>query len=182
MNQRITHLAKAYFPIRGGIENLTQLFCEGQLENGANVRVISFADSKNSKTKMNDSVNGIQVLRLKSLIQLYSQPISFRYLKEAIKAVLSSKEVHVHWPNFLAFLALFIATYLIPKAKRARIIIHWHGDAVRQRPLLFLFSPIVKRVIDQANQVVVATRYYFEISDFKEDLQKKNSFEFHSIN
>jgi len=171
------HLAKAYFPIPGGIENLTQLFCEGLERSGHTVRVISFNDPKSTSKTSIDRVNGVEVLRIRPFTRIYSQPFSRTYILEAICAMKSSKELHVHWPNFIAFFSVYIASYLIPKSKRAKVVIHWHGDAVRQRPIRFLFAPIVKRVIRVASRIVVATPYYFEISDFKDELQKKKTFE-----
>lgn len=173
MKKHITHITKSYFPIPGGIENVTQLFCEGVAREGKNVKVISFSERDAKQAISTDSVNGVEVIRIRPFMILYSQPLSLRYLIEGFRCFLYSKKVIVHWPNLLAFLSIFLATSFIPKSKQASLLIYWHGDAVRQRSIKFLFEPLVKIIIKKANQIIVPSTHYIEISDFRKTLSKK---------
>ena len=67
--------------------------------------------------------------------------------------------IHVHLPNPMANLAIFLTQ---PKAK---IILHWHSDIIKQKSLLILYSPLQSWLLKRADKIVITTPTYLEESN-----------------
>lgn len=59
--------------------------------------------------------------------------------------------IHLHFPDPMSHLASMVLPASIPR------IISWHADVIRQRTLLNLYRPFLRKALAQASAIVVAT-------------------------
>lgn len=75
--------------------------------------------------------------------------------------------IHIHHPDPMACLALFLSGYKGP------VVLHWHSDILKQRMLLKLYSPLQNWLLRRAKVIVGTTLVYVRESPFLENIQRK---------
>ncbi|MBB1464850.1 glycosyltransferase [Vibrio sp. SG41-7] len=143
---KVLHLGKYYSPFSGGIEFVNQQIAEYSVEKGVETTVLCFGH-KNENTV----INGVSVIRCKSNVKLLSQPLSLGYLIKGFMEALRHDTLHVHSPNFLAFILVLLLPW-------KRTIVHWHGEVYDKGLIGFLVSPLVYLTLVVANKIIVTTR------------------------
>ena len=98
-----------------------------------------------------EDVDGVRVIRARSLGTLLSQPLAPGF-PAAVRRE-AADIVHLHHPNPLGDLAV------LADARRP-LVISQHSDVVRQRALWPLYGPLVRRAFARARFVVVASENY----------------------
>ncbi len=156
---KVLHLSKYYKPFSGGIEQVVADLCEGG--NSKNIRsdVLAISHEKKNKTY---TINGVNVYSLKSNFKYASTDFSIGYISKLRNIIQEYDIIHVHLPNPLANLALFLAN-----SKNTKIIIHWHSDIVKQKKLKFFYKPLQTWLLKKACSIITTTPIY---GDYSEDL------------
>ena len=134
---RILHIGKFYPPYFGGIEKVNYDIVEGLNMNGVQTDVLCS--------------NHFKVIA--------STPLSCSLITTLRKIQDNYDIIHVHLPNPMANLAIFLTQ---PKAK---IILHWHSDIIKQKSLLILYSPLQSWLLKRADKIVITTPTYLEESN-----------------
>jgi glycosyltransferase involved in cell wall biosynthesis len=67
--------------------------------------------------------------------------------------------LHVHMPDPAAALALWLVR------PRARLVLHWHSDVIRQRAALRLYAPLQNWLLARADAVIATSEPYAQASD-----------------
>ena len=62
--------------------------------------------------------------------------------------------IHVHHPDPMACLALFLSGY------RGKVVLHWHSDIEKQKTLLRLYRPLQEWLLGHADLIVGTTPVY----------------------
>jgi len=62
--------------------------------------------------------------------------------------------IHVHHPDPMACLALFLSGY------RGKVVLHWHSDIEKQKTLLRLYRPLQEWLLGRADLIVGTTPVY----------------------
>ncbi|WP_407533712.1 glycosyltransferase [Elizabethkingia miricola] len=75
--------------------------------------------------------------------------------------------IHIHHPDPMASLALFLSGY------KGKVILHWHSDILKQKTLLKLYKPLQDWLIKRANVIVGTTPVYVKESPFLNKVQHK---------
>lgn len=75
--------------------------------------------------------------------------------------------IHIHHPDPMACLALFLSGYKGP------VVLHWHSDILKQKMLLKLYSPLQNWLLRRAKVIVGTTPVYVQESPFLENIQRK---------
>lgn len=153
---KVLHLGKYYPPVFGGIENVNYTLVEGLNKNGVHADVLCF---NNESVTFEERVNDYKVYRSGKLFDLFSMPISFSYIFSFRKLMNDYDIISIHCPNPVAFLCIFLFR---PKAK---VVLHWHSDIVKQKKVLFLFKWLQTFVINRASAVLGATPAHINQSD-----------------
>lgn len=153
---RILHISKYYYPYIGGVENICKYLVEGvpQYETA----VVCF--NEGNKDVVED-VNGIKVYRVGTWINIARQALSLSYfimLKRAIN-VFRPDIIHFHWAN--PFPAAVLLTMM---PKKAKLVIHWHMDIIKQKKVYPLIKPIETALLKRADLVVVTSPQYRDAS------------------
>lgn len=150
---RLVHVGKFYPPDFGGIETVTRTLAEGSAVSGYDVTVTCMGSADTTEV-----VGGVCVRRSKTSLEIFSQPISIRYLIRTIELLRFADIVHFHAPNMLGALAILLSR--IP----ATVVVHWHSDVLKKGLLGLIFRPLELAVLKRATRVVVTSRAYAESS------------------
>lgn len=149
---RVLQVGKYYAPSKGGIETVTQEIMQGL--NAAETftcDLLCFSeDTKSHKIKR----DGGTVYKTASLCKLNSMSISPLYLLQFFRLHKKYDILHLHHPNPMAFLALFLFR---PKA---RIVMQWHSDIIKQKRLLKLLKPLQDFALGYADVIVATSQNY----------------------
>jgi len=143
---RILHIGKYYPPeYRGGIETFLDTLNPRLASAGADVMC---AVAAYRGPPSDGECRGIRVQRVRSYGRLFSQPLAFGLIGLVRRT--PSDIVHLHHPNPLGDVAVLAA------GDRSLVVSH-HSDVVRQRALWPVYGPLVRRVLDRAEAIVVAS-------------------------
>lgn len=149
---RVLHLGKYYAPVKGGIETYVQ---------SLSVRMKDYFDlqvvvANLDRTTLNETVDGVQVMRCGTLCKLSSAPICTGMI-DAIRRFRPDL-LHIHLPNPGAVMAYLLSGHVCP------VVVSYHSDVVRQTVLNWGFVPILKRLLDRSAAIVTASPGYVETS------------------
>jgi glycosyltransferase involved in cell wall biosynthesis len=145
----------------GGIERHMQLLCEGLTALDVDVTYLVAGDSLHSKdSKIKTVAESYRMVEAATLGTYFSTAAS---PMQIIKALAMHRKtpfdvVHLHFPNPLAHLA----SLLLPSSIKR--VITWHSDIVRQKRLLALYLPFLRRETLRANALIAATPAHFTSS------------------
>jgi rhamnosyl/mannosyltransferase len=151
---RVVQLGKYYHPYRGGIESHLLTLSE-ELKRSVDLDVVV---SNDGLFTTRDVVRGVSVTRCGTLGTVASVAFSPTMALELSER--SYDVIHVHLPHPLG-----AASYLASKKPaRHRLIVTYHSDVVRQRHLMKLYEPVLNRLLDSAEAILVTSPNYLESS------------------
>ena len=162
---KILQVNKLYSPWVGGVEKIVQQVSEG-LSGKKEFEVEVFCCSQKGARKT-EEVNGVKVYRAASLGVFWGMPLSFDFFRLFKKLSKEADVIDLHHPFPLGDLALFLFR---PKAK---IIVHYHSDIVRQKILELLFKPLVVSTLKRAEKIVVSNPNLMRSSPYLNKFQEK---------
>jgi rhamnosyl/mannosyltransferase len=157
---------KLYFPWIGGVEKIVQQISEG-LNRKGKVEIDVLCCNKKRKTKT-ETVRGVKVIRSSSLGIFWGMPVSFSFFR-AFKRIRNNYDViDFHHPFPLGDLALF----LFPP-KKARVVLHYHSDIVRQKIFVSFLKPFILNTLKRADKILVSNPNLIKNSSFLRRFEKK---------
>jgi glycosyltransferase involved in cell wall biosynthesis len=159
---KILHVYKDYTPVLGGIENHIRVLAEGQARRGHDVTVL--AANRGWRTSI-ETVRGVRVTLVPRLGTIASTPICPSLLHWLSR--LEADITHLHFPYPPGEVA-----YLL-MGRAAGMVITYHADIVRQRHLLRLYEPLLTRVLERANRILVTSPAYVESSRYLRTVRDK---------
>lgn len=163
--KRILHIAKYYFPFKGGTEQIA-LDCVNSL-NKYKQKVICF----NHETgNVKDEVDGVEIIRCGCFIKISSQPLSLSYGKMLKSVIIFFKPdiVVFHYPN--PFIAHYLLKYLPADTK---FVLYWHLDIVKQTFLRKFFKLQNKKLLKRADKIIATSSNYIKGSPWLKQAKKK---------
>lgn len=152
---RILHLYKDYYPVVGGIENHIRTLAEGTVERGVEVTVL--VTSLTSKTEVGEK-SGVWVIKAGRLATFASTPLSFSLFTWIRR--LKSDITHLHFPYPWGEMAHLIG------GRSQRTVITYHSDIVRQKNLLKLYRPFLRRLLARADRIIATSPRYIQTSPY----------------
>ena len=75
--------------------------------------------------------------------------------------------IHIHCPNPMANLALYLSGY------RGKVVLHWHSDILKQKYALKLYKPLQTWLIRRADVIIGTSPVYLENSPFLRGMEHK---------
>lgn len=160
---RILHVYKNYYPVLGGIENHIKLVCEELAKDPRFDVTVLVTNSKPFTEK--ETVNGVQVIRAGRLFELASTPVSPTMVGWIRK--LKPDLIHLHFPYPPGEAASLLA------GKGTRIVLTYHGDVVRQKRLLRLYAPLLRKTFARTEIVIASNPNYLVTSNMLRRYQDK---------
>jgi rhamnosyl/mannosyltransferase len=151
----ILHIYKDYYPVLGGIENHVRLLAEAQAARGHAVAVL--VTGAQARTRVEER-QGVRVVYAGRLATLASTPLS---LALPLRLRRERPDIaHLHYPYPIGDLA----HALFGRARRT--VISYHSDIVRQKFLLKLYAPLLRRGLARADAILATSPRYVETSPF----------------
>ena len=149
---RVLQVGKFYAPFRGGMETYLKHLCD-RLRHAVDLEVLV---ANTAPATVYDVVDGVPVTRVGSRGRVRATSIAPGYFREIART--PADVVHLHAPNPTAELALLAAP------RRAKTVVTWHADVVRQRVLGRLYRPVSRRLLARADAICVATPNHVRMS------------------
>jgi len=159
---RIVQLYKDYFPVLGGIENHLKLLAEGLANRGIEVTVLVTNRSLKSEEHFCER---LRVIKASRLVTVASTPLSFDFFRRFRR--LDADITHLHFPYPPGEIARLL------RGGPGRLVITYHSDVVRQRHILRFYAPLLKRVLQQADRIVVTSQAYANSSRHLQPFREK---------
>ncbi len=152
----VLEVNKFYFPTLGGVETVVQQLAEG-LSKTDGLKTLVLCCQKKGKGQ-EEIINGVKVIKASSYGVFRSMPVSLSFFKLFRKYSNSVDVIDLHHPFPLSFLAYYIVR---PKA---RVLVHYHSDIIRQNLLGWILSPVTNFVLKRAEKIVVSNPNLIENS------------------
>lgn len=154
---RVLHLFKTYFPdSMGGIEQVIFQLCQGGISHGIHSEVLTLSQNPQPSEVM---VADHRVHRAKLNLQIASTGLSYSVLGRFRALAEQVDLIHYHFPWPFMDLIHFIAGIEKP------VVVSYHSDIVRQKHLMRLYAPLMRRFLDRADRLVAASPNYVETSE-----------------
>jgi rhamnosyl/mannosyltransferase len=162
----ILHIYKDYYPVLGGIENHVRVLAEAGAARGHHVSVLVTSRDRHTQ---HEELNGVQLIKTSRWINVSSAPISPAMFVEARKLARTADVVHLHFPYPLGELARLFS------GSRAKTIITYHSDIVRQKLLRTVYQPFLWRILRQADRLIATSGRYIDTSPYLSQFKGKCS-------
>lgn len=160
---RILQVNKFYPPHIGGIETVVQQVSEG-LKDRAQVSVLVCQPQGRG---IREEYGGVSVTRCSTWRTVASCPVSFSFFRAFRRMAKEADVIECHLPFPPADLACLLSR------TRKRVVIAWHSDVVKQKRLLTLYKPILRRFLRRADAIIVATQGHIDSSAFLQPYRDK---------
>lgn len=165
---RVTMLNKYYPPHLGGIEyHLRDLAASLAARPDCSVRAIVANEGRETVA---ESMDGVEVVRLGRAFAYASTPVAFG-MRRAIAAEATrpdpSNIMHLHFPYPWGEVSWLRARgrWRDPAA-RIPTVLTYHSDIVRQKAMLALYDPLLRRVLDRVDRVIASSPNMVEHSPY----------------
>ena len=137
------------------MENHIRALAEEQVKRGFDVSVLVTSLTKETGVT---EINGVRVIKAGRLTTVASTPIS-----AALPRLLSREHpdiAHLHFPYPIGELSqLFFG-----KAKK--VVLTYHSDVVRQKRILQLYKPFLRKVLGMADRIIATSDHYVRSSPY----------------
>jgi rhamnosyl/mannosyltransferase len=162
----ILHIYKDYYPVLGGIENHVRVLAEAGVARGHDVSVLVTSRDRHTRR---EELNGVQLIKTSRWINVSSAPISPAMFVEARKLARTADIIHLHFPYPLGELARLFS------GARAKTIITYHSDIVRQKLLRTVYQPFLWRILRKAERIIATSGRYIDTSPYLSQFKGKCS-------
>lgn len=155
---KVLHFGKYYPPYFGGVEKVNYDLVE-RLNQIEDCQVDELCFAHDVKYKESFVPKGYKVTRVPIWGIKFSTPLPKGIFRAFLKNRKDYDIIHVHVPNPIASLVSLLAP------KKAKIVVHWHSDIVKQKTLLKFFKPLQTAFLKRADAIIATSQNYVEASD-----------------
>lgn len=153
---RTLQVSKFFPPVMGGIEAVAWELAEGLNRSGVVTNVLCSSQRAPGITQVSPS--GYVICRAAALGRVLSTSVAPTMAWHLGRMASHADVVHVHMPDPMAAIALYLSR------PRAKVVVHWHSDVIRQRMALRLYEPLQNWVLARADAVIATSPSYLESS------------------
>ncbi|TET83991.1 MAG: glycosyltransferase [Candidatus Nealsonbacteria bacterium] len=162
---KILEVNKLYYPWIGGVEKIVQQIAEEL--NGKNDFEIEVLCCQPKGKGKEEIIHNVKVFKALSFGIFWGLPISFDFFRLFKKLSREAEIIDFHHPFPLGDLAIFLRK---PKAK---LVVHYHSDIVRQKVFNFLVKPLINRTLKKAKKIIVSNPNLIKSSPYLRKFQQK---------
>lgn len=162
---RALQLSKFYPPVMGGIESVAWELVEGLNHRGVPTDVL--CANQQPHTAREQAASGYRIWRSASWGMLLSTSMAPSMGWHLHQMAQGCSIVHLHMPDPAAALALWLAR------PRARLVVHWHSDVIRQRLAMHLYAPLQNWVLARADAIIATSEPYARASEALQPWRRK---------
>ena len=148
---KILQLGK-FYPVRGGVEKVMYDLMTGLSERGVDCDMLCALSQGGPRTI---PVNAhARLIGCRTWAKVAATMISPAMIFSLRRRCGEYDIIHVHHPDPMACLALFLSGY------RGKVVLHWHADIEKQKMLLELYRPLQEWLLGRADLIVGTTPVY----------------------
>ncbi|MES2454320.1 MAG: glycosyltransferase [Bacteroidota bacterium] len=169
---KILQTVKYYEPSKGGMESVVKNIVDGIRFMSADHAFVVYANNHlPSYKKTIEHLDRLVSIKELTPLVLKSQPLSFRYTSLR-KLIVDTDIVHHHYPFPNMELALLRNLDVL---KHKKLVITWHANIKNSRWSWIgkYYDPIIKKMMDMAEVVVVTSPQLFEASQLLQNYERK---------
>ena len=159
---KILHVYKDYYPVLGGIENHIKTLAEAQVAAGHQVSVLVCDPGIRTHRS---TYNGVELIKAGRLFTAASMPISLS--QPWLLARHHPDIIHVQSPYPLGEMSAWLF------GGRTPFVLSYQSDIVRQKNLLKVYGPFLKRVLRRADRILANSPRYIETSPWLQPVKDK---------
>lgn len=164
MSLKVLQLGK-FYPVRGGVEKVAYDLMVGLSERGVACDMLCAVSQGKSRTiPVNEYAC---VIGCHTWLKAASTMISPTMISTLREIHHKYDIVHVHHPDPMACLALFLSGY------KGKVILQWHSDIQRQKQLFKLYYPLQQWLLRRADRIIGTTPVYLSESPHLQGFQQK---------
>ena len=162
---KILQLGK-FYPVRGGVEKVMYDLTVGLSERGiyCDMLCASTEDYPAETIVLNEYA---KVMVMPTAMKLAATMLAPAMIKRLRQIAQYYDVVHIHHPDPMAALALYMSGY------KGKVLLHWHADILKQKALLKLYEPLQAWLIKRADRIVGTSPVYVAESPFLKAVQDK---------
>ncbi len=155
-----------FYPIYGGVEKVMFDIMMGlsQRKIYCDMLCASAENQPAGDLPLNDYARVLRVPAWKKVAATMLAPAMIFRLRKIQKEY---DVIHIHHPDPMACLSLFLSGYKGP------VVLHWHSDILKQKLLLKFYTPLQNWLLRRADVIVGTTPVYVAESPFLEKVQDK---------
>jgi len=159
---RVLHVGKYYPPVPGGMERVLQLLCEGERRHVDSRALVASTDGGTERAV----IGGVPVTRVASFTRIGSVAVSPGLALELLRS--RADITVIHEPNPVALVADVMTR------RRGPLLVYLHSEVVRpQWKYRLLYRPFLRRVLDRAARIIVASPAMAESAEQLEGYRDK---------
>lgn len=148
---KILQLGK-FYPIRGGVEKVEYDLMIGLSGRSVDCDMLcAMSKGKARNISINDHA---RLIGCRTWMKVAATMISPGMIFSLRKRCKDYDIIHVHHPDPMACLALYLSGY------KGKVVLHWHSDIEKQKQLLKLYLPLQKWLLKRADLIVGTTPVY----------------------
>ena len=145
--KKVLEINKRYYPYIGGVERVVQQIAEG-LSDELEMTVLACATGRHREEYDREGVHVVKVPSIGTWGK--SLPIPLGLIREVRKLTKKQDVLHLHMPFPFGDMACLCSGF------KGKIVLSWHSDVVRQKRMMHLYKPVMKRMLKRADVIVVA--------------------------
>lgn len=169
---KVVQLVKYYDPCQGGMESVVKNLVEGVVDCSDDISFTVYSNNHlQSFTRVKKISGKITILKEITPLYLKSQPLNLRY--PALKKLIAENDIiHHHYP--FPTMEVGLLRYL-KKFNNKKFVITWHANIKNSRWSWIekFYNPIIKKLLDRADHIIVTSPQLFEASDILKDYEDK---------
>lgn len=155
-----------FYPIRGGVEKVMYDLMLGLADRNISCDMLCATTEDHPGGIL--SINSYaSVIAMPTQIKFAATMIAPKMIVKLRKIASDYDIIHIHHPDPMACLALFLSGY------KGKVVLHWHSDILKQKVLLKLYKPLQSWLIKRADLIVGTTPVYVQESPFLSNVQHK---------
>lgn len=153
---KVLQLGK-FYPVRGGVEKVMYDLTLGLSASGVDCDMLCACIEKDTDVDadgvvhLNDHGRVLTVKAFKKVAGTMLAPALVTRLRKICK---DYDIIHVHHPDPMAALALFLSSY------KGKVVLHWHSDILSQKVMLAFYKPLQNWLIKRADLILGTTPIY----------------------
>ena len=164
-SMKILQLGK-FYPIRGGVEKVMYDLMTGLSEEGLKCDMLCAAcdDDDVGDDMLNTNAT---LMCTKTFAKVKATMLSPSMISKMRRICNEYDVVHIHHPDPMACLALYMSGY------KGKVALHWHSDIIKQKKLLKLYQPLQNWLIERADTIIGTSPVYLQSSPWLKKVQDK---------
>jgi glycosyltransferase involved in cell wall biosynthesis len=164
---RVLHVFKTYYPDTfGGIEQVIRQVSIATHAHGVSNRVFTLSREAKKQPMIRDGT--IDVIRAPLSLELASTPVSLSAVQTFRQAVADCDLIHYHFPWPFGDLLHLLAAQGKPS------MLTYHADVVRQRWLMPVYDPLMRRFLSGMRALVPTSPNYLESSPLLQQYRQRS--------